>query len=33
MKWNKGLMAGAAAVAAACMALSGCGGGLVGRVE
>ena len=26
MKWNKGLMAGAAAVAAACMALSGCGG-------
>ena len=25
MKWNKGLMAGAAAVAAACMALSGCG--------
>lgn len=26
MKWNKGLIAGAAAVAAACMALSGCGG-------
>ena len=26
MKWNKGLKAGAAAVAAACMALSGCGG-------
>ncbi|MGO4922532.1 ABC transporter substrate-binding protein [Bifidobacterium choerinum] len=26
MKWNKGLMTGAAAVAAACMALSGCGG-------
>ena len=26
MKWNKGLMAGAAAVAAACMALSGCEG-------
>lgn len=26
MKWNKGLMTGAAAVAAMCMALSGCGG-------
>ena len=26
MKWNKGLMAGAAGGAAACMALSGCGG-------
>lgn len=26
MKWNKGLMTGAAAIAAMCMALSGCGG-------
>ena len=31
MKWNKGLMAGAAAVAAACMALSGCGGASSGE--
>lgn len=30
MKWNKGLMTGAAAVAAMCMALSGCGGSASG---